>query len=78
MQEQIEPSLISHGQRHGARPPGWRRPFVETASGARRPLEGKIADVVEFPEKDESMGELIITFLGPPMNHFLDRRVKLY
>ncbi|KAF5374955.1 hypothetical protein D9758_000192 [Tetrapyrgos nigripes] len=74
IQDQVEPSLIKHGQNLGARPPGWKRPFVETPSANRQPIPKTIKDTVEFPEKDESVGELIITFLGPAPNEFLERK----
>ncbi|KAJ7070954.1 Metalloenzyme, LuxS/M16 peptidase-like protein [Mycena amicta] len=74
IQEKVEPSLVAHNQNLGARPPGWKRPFVETASANRPPISETIKDTVEFPEKDESVGELIITFLGPIPNHFLERK----
>jgi len=54
IQEQVEPSLIQHNQNKGSRPAGWKRPFVETASGQRNPLPATTKSVVEFPEKDES------------------------
>ena len=53
VQDQIEPSLISHGQNHGPYPPGWKRPFVETASAVRNPIPVTTKHTVEFPEKDE-------------------------
>ncbi|KAF7306997.1 hypothetical protein MIND_00492500 [Mycena indigotica] len=74
IQEQVEPSLIAHGQNLGARPPGWKRPFVETPSANRPPIPTTIKDTVEFPEKDESVGELLIHFLGPPPNAFLEQK----
>lgn len=58
IQEQIEPSLIAHGQNRGPRPPGWKRPFVETSSAVRPPIKETIEETVEFPEKDESMQAL--------------------
>ncbi|KAJ6519911.1 Metalloenzyme, LuxS/M16 peptidase-like protein [Mycena sanguinolenta] len=74
VQEQVEPSLIAHGQNSGPRPPGWKRPFVETASAIRPPIQETIKDTVEFPEKDETVGELIISSLGPAPNQFLERK----
>ncbi|KAF8898648.1 Metalloenzyme, LuxS/M16 peptidase-like protein [Infundibulicybe gibba] len=74
VQNQVEPSLIAHGQKLGPRPPGWKRPFVETASARRPPIAETTKEIVEFPEKDESMGELVINFLGPPPDHFLERK----
>ncbi|KDR85083.1 hypothetical protein GALMADRAFT_233694 [Galerina marginata CBS 339.88] len=74
VQDKIEPSLILHKQNQGARPPGWKRPFLETASALRKPIPQTTKDTVEFPEQDESMGELIINFMGPAPNEFLERK----
>lgn len=74
VQDQVEPSLIEHGQNKGPRPEGWKRPFVETASADRKPITQDLKEVVEFPEKDESMGELIINFVGPAHTQFLERK----
>jgi len=74
VQTQVEPSLIAHGQNQGPRPQGWRRPFVETESAKRGPIQKTVKETVEFPEKDESMGELQIGFMGPPPNAFLERK----
>ncbi|KAK7463673.1 hypothetical protein VKT23_005614 [Stygiomarasmius scandens] len=74
IQNQIEPTLIAHGQKLGPRPPGWKRPFLETHSAIRPPLAKTVKETVEFPEQDETMGELLITFLGPAPNAFLERK----
>ncbi|KAJ7038105.1 Metalloenzyme, LuxS/M16 peptidase-like protein [Mycena alexandri] len=66
VQEQVEPTLIAHGQNLGPRPPGWKRPFVETPSALRPPIEVTI--------KDTCVGELIISSLGPAPNQFLERK----
>lgn len=69
-------------------PPGWLRPFLETPSstppvidGAKR---GEVDDsdapsnplrrqtTVEFPEEDESMGEVYISWVGPKMGSWLE------
>ncbi|KAL0580364.1 hypothetical protein V5O48_001609 [Marasmius crinis-equi] len=74
VQEQVEPSLIAHEQNKGPRPQGWKRPFVETPSANRPPFAKSIQEKVEFPDQDESMGEVIINFLGPAPNEFLERK----
>ncbi|PFH54559.1 hypothetical protein AMATHDRAFT_123 [Amanita thiersii Skay4041] len=74
VQDQVEPLLIENGSNCGPRPPGWKRPFVETPSANRPAISKTVKQVVEFPEKDESMGELIICFTGPPSNAFLERK----
>ncbi|KAL4071016.1 Metalloenzyme, LuxS/M16 peptidase-like protein [Scleroderma citrinum] len=74
VQDKVEPTIIAHGQNHGPRPKGWRRPFLETASANREPIKQTVKKVVEFPEKDESQGEVLMTFNGPPPTNFLDRK----
>ncbi|KZT05962.1 uncharacterized protein LAESUDRAFT_701454 [Laetiporus sulphureus 93-53] len=74
IEKQIEPVLVDHGQNHGPRPLGWKRPFAETPSALRGPIQTTLKETVEFPEKDESVGELVIGFMGPPPNAFLERK----
>jgi Zn-dependent M16 (insulinase) family peptidase len=74
LQEKVEPSIIEHGQNVGIHPPGWKRPFVETASRKRDLIEN-LRETVTFPEKDESIGEIYIAHLGPSPSDFLERKV---
>lgn len=74
IQDKVETNLIAHDQNRGPRPPGWKRPFLETASAYRPPIPVTPPSVVEFPEKDETVGELLITTLGPAPNNFLERQ----
>ena len=74
LQEQVEPSIVAHGQNHGPKPVGWKRPFLETPSANRPPIESH-QETVTFPEKDESLGELVISYLGPPPSAFLEQKV---
>ncbi|EKM83806.1 hypothetical protein AGABI1DRAFT_124130 [Agaricus bisporus var. burnettii JB137-S8] len=74
VQDRVEPQIIAHGQDKGSRPPGWKRPFLETPSANRIPVSKPIKETVEFPEQDESVGELAISFLGPAPAEFLERR----
>ena len=41
----------------------WKRPWTE--NGKAPPLQSSIVETVEFPEEDESLGEIAIAFLGP-------------
>ena len=75
VQEKVEPSIIQHGQNLGPKPAGWKRPFVETPSANRGPLKETQKKVIEFPEKDESLGEIYMGFMGPPPNKFIERKV---
>ncbi|KAI6153510.1 Metalloenzyme, LuxS/M16 peptidase-like protein [Pisolithus tinctorius] len=74
IQDKVEPTIIAHGQNRGPRPNGWKRPFMETPSANRAPIQQSVKKVVEFPEKDESQGELVITFCGPSPTSFLDQK----
>lgn len=47
----------------------FKRPWAE--SGQVPPLQKSSLETVEFPEKDESSGEIEITFLGPSCNDFV-------
>jgi len=72
IQNKIEPSIIAHGQNKGPKPPGWNRPFLETPSAQRVPIKELIEHTVEFPERDESSGELLINSLGSRTEDFLE------
>ncbi|KAI0691326.1 Metalloenzyme, LuxS/M16 peptidase-like protein [Cytidiella melzeri] len=74
VQDQIEPNLVAHGQNQGPQPKGWKRPFVETPSAERTPFTETVTDVVEFPEKDESVGEIQIGWQGPPTGSRLQEK----
>lgn len=53
-------------------PPGWKRPWRESAQTP--PLKEIIVERVEFPEEDESSGEITIAFLGPDLNDKISGR----
>jgi hypothetical protein len=76
LQEQVEPSIIAHGQNRGPRPAGWKRPFLETPSACRPPIAKSHQEIIAFPEKDESLGELVISYLGPAPSEFLERKAS--
>ena len=76
LQDQVEPSIVAHQQNHGPRPVGWKRPFLETPSANRPPIAKSRQETATFPEKDESLGELVISYLGPPPSEFLERKVS--
>lgn len=48
----------------------FKRPWVD--SGPTLPLSKTIIDTVEFPEDDESTGEILIGFFGPKCNDILN------
>lgn len=69
LDSQVEPLLIQHGQDHI--PVAWKRPFLETPSKGGAKLEKSQTVEVQFPEKDESSGEVQISWVGPNANDFL-------
>ena len=78
VQQKVEPIIIQHGQNHGPRPKGWRRPFLETPSAVRPPFTKTVRDSVEFPEQDESVGEIHLGFVGPHPQDFLECAVGVF
>ncbi|CAG8712924.1 4938_t:CDS:10, partial [Cetraspora pellucida] len=48
------------------------RPFVDSTPIPL--LEKSIQEIVEFPDEDESMGQVVIAWLGPTIDEFLDIR----
>ena len=76
LQERVEPSIIAHGQNQGPRPKHWVRPFLETPSAHQPPFAKTIKDTVEFPEKDESVGEVQMSWQGPPPTDLLENKVR--
>jgi Zn-dependent M16 (insulinase) family peptidase len=74
LQTEVEPSIIKHGQAHGPQPEGWKRPFLETPSAKPPVLSETKSEVVEFPETDESTGELSIFFVGPSIHDHLSMK----
>ena len=73
VQSEIETSIAAHGHARGPKPEGWRRPFLETASAIREPFPEVFREIVEFPTKDESVGEIQLGFRGPHPMAFLER-----
>ncbi|CAG8584128.1 538_t:CDS:10 [Diversispora eburnea] len=51
-------------------PPSHKRPFVD--STPIPPLEKSIQKVVEFPDDDESIGQVMIIWLGPYIHEFVE------
>ncbi|TIB92302.1 hypothetical protein E3Q18_02533 [Wallemia mellicola] len=75
MQNVIEPRLIDDAKERGIelgiKPRGWKRPFVETASAEPLKIQKTERSTVEFPEQDESVGEVELSWVGGKTNDFL-------
>ncbi|KAG9126853.1 hypothetical protein FRC07_001710 [Ceratobasidium sp. 392] len=77
LQTKVEPSILAHGPAQGPKPAGWKRPFVETASSKQPNLKGVTRATVDFPEQDESAGEVGVSFQGPPPAEFTELKASL-
>ena len=73
VQSEIESSIAAHGHACGPKPEGWCRPFLETATAIRDPFPEIQKEITNFPTKDESVGEVMLGFRGPPPMAFLER-----
>ena len=51
---------------------------METPSAAPVKITEPRYGTIEFPEKDESAGELMLSFVGPTYDNYLDRKVRLF
>ncbi|KAM0793508.1 hypothetical protein ACM66B_000947 [Microbotryomycetes sp. NB124-2] len=72
LSDKTEPMLTSIGLAKGPHPPNWRRPFIETASASHPPrLTSNIVKVIEYAERDESVGEIEIDWVGPSIKDLL-------
>jgi len=54
----------------------FKRPWVE--SKQTPPLKKSVIETVEFPEEDESSGEIMVSFLGPSCNDVVQSECKLF
>lgn len=78
LQTNVEPRIIAHEQNKGPRPEGWKRPFTETTSAKVPIIDGIIKETVEFPEQDETVGEISLKFIGPDVRSRLEMGVCLF
>jgi Zn-dependent M16 (insulinase) family peptidase len=68
IQDEIEESIIKHGQAKG--PVGWKRPWIDTMSKEPPVITETKIHMVEFPEEDEGVGEVVWQFVGPEWQDF--------
>ncbi|KAK4688517.1 presequence protease, partial [Tremellales sp. Uapishka_1] len=72
LNSKVDPMILARQQASGGIPAGWKRPFVETSTADPISLTTSETQVIEFMEKDESIGEVNIVFLGPPPTDYLE------
>ncbi|KAK4055201.1 hypothetical protein OIV83_000481 [Microbotryomycetes sp. JL201] len=72
LESQTVPTIVAHKQDNGPHPSGWKRPFVESSTAEHPPrLPESLTETVQFPEKDESTGELMMSWIGVPANDYV-------
>ena len=49
----------------------------DTPSAQRKPIAELIEHTVEFPEKDESTGELLMYFMGPRNDNLIEFKARI-
>lgn len=68
LNETIEPSILLHrSQSPSPSPPSspHKRPFLDSTTSSHPPsLKESKTEIVNFPEKDESIGEISLSFVG--------------
>lgn len=79
LNNKVDPSILSRTPPNQTVPPaGWKRPFVETSTAGPLSIPQSKTEVVEFMEEDESMGDVMMTFLGPsPIDYRTNLAIKL-
>ncbi|CAE7156277.1 unnamed protein product [Rhizoctonia solani] len=69
LQTKVEPRIVEHGQ---TKPSTWKRPFIETPSAQKPDLKDVTKVTIDFPEQDESTGQVMISFQGPGPRQFAE------
>lgn len=72
----VEQNFVEHGIKFGPKgPEGWKRPFVESASAEvpviKPDTDNRKVVEVPFPDEDESIGEVDISWITPPVTDWL-------
>jgi Zn-dependent M16 (insulinase) family peptidase len=72
LNNQVDPLILAHRANSAQEPPkDWVRPFVESSTAEPLSIKESQTKVVEFMEEDESMGEVTVSWLGPPPTDYL-------
>ncbi|KAK9896120.1 zinc metalloprotease [Cystobasidium minutum MCA 4210] len=72
--DQVEPTIERKQQVNGRQTEGWKRPWVETPSIVPSKLEADKVVTSDFPEQDESIGEVTVNWIGPAYRDFLIKK----
>ncbi|OXG18692.1 cytoplasmic protein [Cryptococcus neoformans Tu401-1] len=71
LNNEIDPMILANKSGSGPIiPVDWKRPFVQSTTAQPLSISEPITKTVEFMEEDESVGEVSITYLGPPPSDY--------
>lgn len=73
LQDQVEASIVKHA---ASKPRDWKRPFIETQTAYRIRLSETKSEQVEFPEDDETAGEVHLSMPGSAPSDYLTGTVS--
>jgi len=77
LNDEVDPLILSRaGQDRIEVPADWKRPFLETASSQGPKIDRERQEVVEFMDKDESMGEMYLAWRGNSTGDHLQEMVS--
>jgi hypothetical protein len=77
LNNQVDPLILSRaGSEKIEIPSDWKRPFLETTSAAGPKIKQEKQEIVEFMDKDESMGEMYLAWRGNHTGDHLEEMVR--
>ncbi|EIW67501.1 hypothetical protein TREMEDRAFT_33585 [Tremella mesenterica DSM 1558] len=81
LNEEVDPLILKNlatSSRKWHLPTDWKRPFIESTTSQPLSIPSPKTQVVEFMEEDESMGEIVLLWLGPsPMDYLSGLALKI-
>lgn len=77
LNKQVDPLILSRaGSDKIEIPTDWKRPFLETSSKGGPKIDQEKQEIVEFMDKDESMGEMYLAWRGNSTGDHLEEMVR--
>jgi Zn-dependent M16 (insulinase) family peptidase len=81
LNDTVDPMILANTQIEENKifPASWKRPFLETPSAVGPVIEQDVRKVVDFMDKDETVGEVVIAWKGTKSGDHLNEMVcRLY
>jgi len=77
LNDEVDPLILSRAGKDCIEVPAdWKRPFLETASSQGPKIDRERQEIVEFMDKDESMGEMYLAWRGNSTGDHLQEMVS--